>query len=54
MTDLGESGGGELLFENAAHPGFTDLIKAEQAVQLLRESGDPNLAFLKKILGKKR
>ena len=46
MTDLGETDGGETLFENALRPGFSEMPSQEDAVRLLRDSGDPKLEVL--------
>jgi 2OG-Fe(II) oxygenase superfamily len=48
MTDLGEKDGGETVFEEGLRPGFSELPAETRAVQLLRESGDRNLAILEK------
>lgn len=46
MTDLGEQDGGETLFQKGQRPGFDDMPGNDRALELLRESGDPNLAVL--------
>lgn len=48
MTDLGETDGGETLFESALRPGFSELPTQERSLQMLRESNDSNLAVLEK------
>lgn len=48
MTDLGENDGGETLFQEGLRPGFSEMPDDRRAVEMLRSSGDPNLAILEK------